>query len=139
MTARIAADVLVALHMAFVIFVVAGGIAVVRWPALAWAHVPAVAWGAYAELTASICPLTPLENTLRRAAGESGYSGSFVEHYVLPVLYPAGLTAGDQRWIGLAVIAINVLAYAIVVVRARRRRRARPRMHLSEPFAQRPE
>lgn len=123
MTARIAADLLVALHMAFVLFVVAGGLLVVGRPVLAWLHVPAVAWGAYAELTATVCPLTPLENALRRSAGDSGYAGSFVERYVMPVLYPAGLTPLDQRWIGALVIAINVIAYAFVFLRVRRQRR----------------
>ncbi len=139
MTARIAADLVVALHMAFVVFVVAGGLLVIRRPALAWLHLPAVAWGAYAELTATVCPLTPLENALRRAAGDSGYAGSFVDRYVIPLLYPAGLTPIDQRWIGALVIAINVAAYAVVVLRVRQQRRAANRMKLSRPLAQRME
>jgi hypothetical protein len=139
MTARIAADLIVALHMAFVIFVVAGGFLAIRYPALAWLHLPAVAWGAYAELTATVCPLTPLENTLRERAGDAGYAGSFVERYVMPILYPAGLTPIDQRWIGVLVIAINAAAYAFVLVRIRQRRRAPNRMKPSRALAQRME
>lgn len=137
MSARVAADVLVAIHIAFVVFVVVGGLAVVRHPVLAWAHVPAVVWGGYAELTASVCPLTPLENTLRRSAGEAGYTGSFVEHYLLPILYPASLTPVGQRWIGAAVIAINVVAYAWVIARMRRRRQAPHTMKTTQTLAQR--
>ena len=139
MTARIAADLVVALHMAFVVFVVAGGLLVMRRPALAWLHLPAVAWGAYAELTATVCPLTPLENALRHAAGDAGYAGSFVERYLMPLLYPAGLTPIDQRWIGALVIAINVIAYALVLARLRQRRRAPNRMKPPTSLGQRME
>lgn len=126
MSARVAADIVVAVHLAFVVFVVLGGVLTWRNPALAWLHLPAAAWGAYAELTATVCPLTPLENTLRESAGASGYSGSFVEHYVMPLLYPVGLTPSDQSWLGAFVIGINVVVYAITIVRARRRRDSPP-------------
>jgi len=139
MTSRVAADVLVALHMAFVIFVAAGGLLVIRWPALAWLHVPAVAWGAYAELTATVCPLTPLENVLRRAAGDAGYEGSFIDRYVMPVLYPSGLTPLDQQAIGVAVIAINVVAYAIVLRNVHRRQRGPNRLLPSRSLVRRVE
>jgi len=132
MTARIAADLVVLLHIAFVLFVVAGGLLVIRFPTIAWVHLPAVAWGAYAELTATICPLTPLENALRARAGQSGYSESFVEHYLMPILYPAGLTALDQRWLGAFVIAVNVIAYAVVLVRMHRRRHAPNRIEVPQ-------
>jgi len=122
--ARLGADAVVLLHLAFVVFVVAGGFLVLRHPMLAWLHVPAAAWGAYAELTATMCPLTPLENALRRRAGLEGYEGGFIEHYLLPLLYPAGLDAADQRLLGFAVVAINVVAYALVVRRYRRRARS---------------
>lgn len=135
MTARVAADVLVGLHLAFVVFVVAGGLLVVRRPAFAWLHLPAVAWGAYAELTATLCPLTPLENAWRRAAGQAGYDGSFVDRYVMPLLYPTGLTPLDQRWIGVAVIVVNVVAYAFVLPSVRQRRRSTTRMAPSGPLA----
>ena len=138
MTARMGAELVVALHMAFVIFVVAGGFLAIRHPVLAWVHLPAVAWGAYAELTATVCPLTPLENALRRSAGEAGYTGSFVERYVVPLLYPDGLTPIDQRWIGIAVIAINVVAYGVALRRARERH-ASNRMTPSRSLARHPE
>lgn len=137
MIARIAADLVVLLHVAFVVFVVVGALLVVRYPAVAWAHVPAAVWGAYAELTATICPLTPLENALRTTAGQSGYSGGFVEHYLMPILYPAGLTPLDQRWIGALVITINVIAYAAVLVRRHRRRHAPHRMQGPQRLAPR--
>ena len=131
MIARLAADAVVALHLAFVVFVVLGGMLAWRNPMLAWLHLPAALWGAYAELTATVCPLTPLENALRASAGAAGYSGSFVEHYVMPLLYPVGLTPGDQRWLGALVIGINVVVYAIAFVVARRRRGLPQRMKTS--------
>lgn len=122
MSARIAADLLVLVHLGFVAFVVAGGFLAIRWPRLAWLHVPAALWGAWVELTATICPLTPLENAMRRRAGETGYEGGFIEHYLMPILYPAGLTPERQRWLGALVVAINLAAYALAIRRARRRR-----------------
>src|SRR5262245_27620488 len=101
---RLAADALVALHMGFVVFVSSGGLLVRRWPRLAWLHLPAVAWGAWIELSAGTCPLTPLENRLRDAGGELGYSTSFIEQYVMPVLYPAALTPAIQAWLGALVL-----------------------------------
>jgi hypothetical protein len=120
-SSRLAADLVVVLHFAFVVFVVLGGMLAWRHPAFAWLHLPAAAWGAYAELTATVCPLTPLENALRESAGASGYTGSFVEHYLMPLLYPVGLTSADQRWLGALVIGINLVVYLIAFVRARRR------------------
>ncbi len=116
---RLLADALVALHLGFVLFVVVGGFLAVGWPRLAWAHVPAALWGAGIELAGGICPLTPLENRLRRVAGDSGYSGGFIEHYVLPVLYPDELTRGIQITLGLMVLGLNVAAYAWLVARRR--------------------
>ena len=83
----------------------------------------AALWAAWVELTATICPLTPLENALRRRAGEAGYPGGFVEHYVMPILYPVGLTPGVQAWLGAFVVVLNAAIYAIAVLRWRRRRR----------------
>jgi hypothetical protein len=117
---RIAADAVALLHGAFVAFVVLGGFAAWRWRRLVWLHVPAAAWGAIVELMAWPCPLTPLEQSLRRAAGESGYSGGFTEHYLLPLLYPPGLTAPTQLALGLFVIAVNALAYGVLLSRRRR-------------------
>lgn len=124
MTARALADAVVALHLAFIVFVVAGGALALHRPRWAALHLPAVAWAAFTELTGTLCPLTPLENTLRRAAGEAGYPGGFIEHYVIPLIYPAGLTPGIQVWIGIGVVAFNVIVYALLW-RAWRHRRAR--------------
>lgn len=124
---RLVADIIVVVHLAFVAFVVAGGLLVLRRPRLAWLHLPAVAWGAYAELTAMVCPLTPLENHFRHRAGTGGgggggYVGGFVEHYVMPVLYPAGLTPEHQVWLGVLVVGLNAVVYGALLVHARRRR-----------------
>ena len=115
----IAADLLVVVHLGFVAFVVLGGFAVPRWPRLAWAHLPAVAWGVGIELTGAICPLTPLELWLRIEAGAAGYDGDFIAHYLLPVLYPAGLTRGAQFLLGALACGINVAAYGRWVYRLR--------------------
>jgi len=114
------ADVVVLLHAGFVLFVVLGGLLVLRWPRTAWLHVPAAVWGTWIEFAGWICPLTPLENRLRARAGESGYATSFVEHYVVPVLYPAALTRELQWILGGLVVAINALVYLVVLRRARR-------------------
>jgi hypothetical protein len=117
-----AADALVLLHTGFVLFVVLGGL-LVRWrQRIAWAHLAALAWGAGIEIAGGICPLTPLENQLRRRGGQAGYGGGFVEHYLLPALYPEGLTHHAQIVLGLGVLAFNAGIYAAVVRRARRER-----------------
>src|SRR5687768_10996929 len=103
----ILADLLVALHLAFVVFVVAGGLLALRWPKAAWLHLPAAVWGAVVEITGWICPLTPLENVLRRRAGLEVYTGDFVGRYLLPVLYPEGLTREIQLLLGAAVVLLN--------------------------------
>lgn len=111
---RLLADLVVLIHFGFVLFVVLGGLLALRWPRAAWVHLPAALWGAGIEFAAGICPLTPLENHLRRLGGESGYSGGFVEHYVLPVLYPDGLTRGVQLALGTFVLLLNIVVYTIV-------------------------
>jgi len=120
-TYRVLADVVVTVHFAFVLFVVAGALLVARWPRLAWVHLPAALWGAGIEFTGSICPLTPLENHFRRLAGEEGYPGGFVEHYLLPVLYPGGLTRGVQIVLGIVVVVLNLGIYGWLFARRRRR------------------
>ncbi len=105
------ADLVLALHAAFVLFVVFGGLLALRWRWLAWLHLPAAAWGAWVSLAGWICPLTPLENRLRRLAGAEGYEGSFLEHYVVPVLYPAGLTREVQIALGVGVLLLNGVVY----------------------------
>jgi hypothetical protein len=118
---RLGADAVLLLHFGFVLFVVLGGLLALRWPRAAWVHLPAAVWGAGIELLAGICPLTPLENRLRRLGGEAGYPGGFVEHYVVGTLYPGALTRGMQLGLGLAVVAVNVAVYAWAWRRARRR------------------
>jgi hypothetical protein len=120
MHARIAADIVVSIHLAFIVFVVCGGLLVLRWPRLAWVHLPAAVWGVAIEFGGWICPLTPLENTLRRAAGDEGYAGSFIERYVVPVVYPAGLDREAQFILGGLVLAVNVALYAAVIVKRAR-------------------
>src|SRR6266704_801758 len=115
-----AADVVVIVHAAFVVFVVAGGFLVLRWRRVAWLHVPAATWGVLIELTGWICPLTPLENALRARAGETQYGGGFIEHYLLPMLYPPRLTIRVQWALAAFAFAINVVAYTLVIVRWRR-------------------
>lgn len=115
----ILADLLVALHLGFVLFVVLGGLLVHRHGWVAWLHIPAAAWGALIEFNRWICPLTPLEQRLRRCAGQGGYSGGFIEQYLLPLLYPGGLTPGLQRLLGITVVAVNAVAYGTVLWRRR--------------------
>ena len=118
---KLAADFVFLIHLAFVGFVVLGGFAVWKFPRLAWLHLPAVAWGAAIEFMGWICPLTPWEQSLRRLAGENGYSGGFVEHYLVPLLYPEQLTRADQVLLGVLVLALNVTAYALILRRHRGR------------------
>lgn len=108
------ADLVVALHFLFVLFVVLGGLLVLRWPKVAYLHLPTAVYGAAIEFFGWICPLTPLENSLRQQAGERGYSGGFVEHYLLPLLYPSALTRNIQLLLGLLVIVVNLLIYLYV-------------------------
>ena len=117
------ADGVVLLHLAFVGFALLGGLFVLRWPRLGWIHLPAVVWGAWVELAGWICPLTPLENRLRILAGGTGYHGGFVEHYVVPALYPPELTRDLQMLFGGIVVVMNICIYAIVWHRHRRSRR----------------
>jgi hypothetical protein len=105
------ADVLLVIHAAFVLFVMAGGLLVLRWPRLAWAHLPAAVWGAIVEFAGYVCPLTPVEKAWRRAAGGQAYAGGFLEHYVTAALYPAGLTREVQVVLGAAVVVVNCWVY----------------------------
>lgn len=113
------ADVVVGLHFSFVLFVVLGGLLVLRWPRVAYLHIPAAIWGVAIELAGWICPLTPLENSLRRQAGSGGYSGGFIEHYILPLLYPSAMSRGLQLLLGFLVIAVNLTIYRYVLSRSR--------------------
>jgi hypothetical protein len=105
------ADLILCMHAGFVLFVIFGGLLVLRWRWIAWLHLPAAAWGAIVEFSGWVCPLTPLENWLREQAGETGYRSDFVAYYLLPVLYPDDLTRDVQLMLGTAVLAINVLVY----------------------------
>lgn len=114
------ADIVLVAHLAFVVFVVLGGLLVFRWPRVAWLHIPCALWGGLVEMFGWLCPLTPLEVALRRAAGEGGYRGGFLEYYLEPLLYPPGLSRGWQVGLGLFVITLNAVIYLTVW----RRRRA---------------
>jgi hypothetical protein len=105
------ANALVLLHLAFILFVVGGGLLVAWKRKIAWVHLPAAVWGALIEFMGWICPLTPLENHFRRLSGASGYEGGFIEHYLLPLIYPETLTAATQYVLGGSVLAINFLIY----------------------------
>lgn len=122
------ADAVLVAHLLFIAFVVGGAAMLVRWPGLAVLHLPAALWGAYAALAGRVCPLTPLENRLRESAGQAGYEGGFVGHYLLPLIYPGALTREIQVGLGVVVVLVNVLLYAFVVCRhrTRRGRTARP-------------
>ena len=115
------ADVTVVFHLAFVVFVLFGGLLVVRRPRVAWLHVPAVAWGAWIEFAGWLCPLTPLENWLRTLGGAAAYDSSFVEHYLLPLLYPASLSAQRLWVLGGIVLLVNAVVYLVVLRRYSRR------------------
>ena len=115
------ADGVVVVHALFVLFVVLGGLLVLRNPRIAWIHVAAAVWGVAIEYLGWICPLTPLEIWLRTRAGLVRYSGGFIEHYLELVLYPLGLTRHIQFVLGTLALVINILAYALVLVRRRRR------------------
>ncbi len=116
------ADGVLLLHLAFILFVLLGALLAWRWRWVAWVHLPAVAWAVLLEFFGWLCPLTPLEVRLRTVAGEGGYAGGFIDHYLVPLIYPAGLTPGIQAWIGAGVLLLNVGLYAGLVWRRGRRR-----------------
>ena len=127
---RALAGAVVVLHLGFVLFVMLGGLAVRRWPRLVWAHLPAVAWGIWIEASGRICPLTPLENHLRELGSEAGYQGGFVEHYLLPALYPEALTRSVQWSLAALVLAVNAFAYCqLLRLQRLHRSRCRHRCH----------
>lgn len=121
------ADLVVIVHAAFVVFVVSGGLLALRWPRVAWAHFPAFVWGSWIELSGAICPLTPLEQHWRQLAGQAGYTGGFIEHYLEPILYPVGLTRSVQVWLGIAALGGNAVVYVVLWTRRVRRARSRGR------------
>ncbi|MEB0042373.1 MULTISPECIES: DUF2784 domain-containing protein [unclassified Pseudomonas] len=121
---RLAADAVVVLHLLFIAFVVIGGVLIIRWRWLMALHLPAVVWGAVVEFFHLYCPLTPLENALRLRAGEQGYNGDFIEHYLIPLIYPVGLTPQTQLWLGAVVVVINAAVYVGLLSACLSRRKA---------------
>jgi hypothetical protein len=117
---RVLADAVVVIHLAFAVFAVIGGALVLRWRRYAWIHVPVALWAIVIECMGWVCPLTPLENRFRQKAGTIGYETGFIEHYILPVLYPTGLTRGTQIALGLFVLVVNLGIYGWVVYRIRK-------------------
>lgn len=109
-----AATAVAVLHLAFILFVLLGGLLVLRWPKLAWVHLPAAVWGVLIEFCGWWCPLTKWENQLLRAAGRAGYDTGFVAHYIMPIIYPPGLTRGMEIAIGIIVLIVNVGVYVRV-------------------------
>ena len=105
------ADLVVLLHLTFVIFAISGALLIFKWRWIIFLHLPAFFWAVYIEITGAVCPLTPLENALRSNSGTSGYSGGFIEYYVVPVLYPAGLTKEIQLLLGITLLVINMIIY----------------------------
>jgi hypothetical protein len=105
------ADLVLIVHLAFVVFVLCGGLLVLRWRWIAWLHLPAIAWGAFVEFSGWICPLTPLENWLRAQGGETAYRSDFIAQYLLPVLYPGDLTRDLQLLLGTVVVILNTAVY----------------------------
>ncbi|MDJ0655985.1 MAG: DUF2784 domain-containing protein [Xanthomonadales bacterium] len=116
---RVGADLVVVLHLLFVLYVVAGALFCLKWPRAWLVHLPAAVWGVLVELNQWICPLTTAEQGLRKLANQSGYSGSFVDHYLVPILYPPGLTARTQIALGVVVVLVNLLLYGLVILKRR--------------------
>jgi len=123
---RLLADLLVVLHLAFAAFVTFGGFLAWKWRWPIFVHPPALAWGFWMETSGHICPLTPLENHLRTLAGEAGYPGGFLDHYVIPILYPPGLTRADQWVLAALLLAITIVAYGALLRPHRHLRRKVP-------------
>lgn len=122
MLVKISADLLVLLHFAFIVFVVLGGFLVLKWVKVAILHIPCALWGAFIEFSGWICPLTPLEHSLREAAGVTAYSGGFIDHYIMPIVYPTGLTREIQIVLGVIVLIINLCVYGLVIYKRSKRK-----------------
>lgn len=134
---RAAADLVLLTHLAFVILVVAGALLVFRYRWFVCIHLPAAIWGAFVESSGRICPLTTLENALRIRAGQAGYANSFVEYYILPLVYPAGLSRNIQWWLAVLVVAINTLLYTWILLHNRRRGGAQTKtVHIQDENSQ---
>lgn len=116
---KLLADAIVVTHFLFIVFVISGGLLVIRWPQTAFVHLPAAVWGALVEILGWVCPLTPLENHFRLLAGGSSYSGDFILRYLVPIIYPAYLTVTIQQILGALVILVNIIFYAIAIWKVR--------------------
>lgn len=114
---RLLADLTLLAHFAFIIFVLLGGLLVLKWPQVAWLHIPAALWGALTEFFSLPCPLTPLEKHFQRLAGDTPYEGDFIARYLLPLIYPAGLTPTVQIVLGAIVVALNIVIYGWLLAR----------------------
>jgi hypothetical protein len=123
MSYRIAADIIMLLHMLFTLFVMFGSLLALykRW--IVWLHIPVVLWGVAIAVIGWICPLTPLENAIRIAAGQEGYSGGFVEHYLITIIYPDGLTRRGQLILAGLIIVVNILLYGFVLRKKRAKKK----------------
>ena len=121
---RVLADVVLVIHLLFIVFVVVGGLLVLRWRWVAWLHLPAVAWGAAIEFRNGVCPLTPLEKFFRDRGGQATYEHGFIENYLLPIVYPAGMTREIQLGLGIGALVLNLAIYGICIrlLRSRRKR-----------------
>jgi hypothetical protein len=117
---KLLADFTVGVHFLFIVFVVCGGLLVIRWPYVAFMHIPAAIWGAALELFGWICPLTPLENHFLNLSGENTYTGDFIVRHLIPLIYPENLTINIQHFLGAAVIFVNVIFYTIAIRKYRR-------------------
>ena len=125
MIAGLAADIIVLVHLGFIMFVALGGLLVIKWQKMAFLHLPCALWGVLIAFGGWICPLTPLEMHFRQVTGQAGYAGRFVDQYVMPIGYPAGLTRGMQIAFGVAILTVNLLVYTRVLVNLNRRRNGR--------------
>jgi Protein of Unknown function (DUF2784) len=119
-------NIVLVLHFGFVLFVLFGGLLILKWPKVIWLHLPAVSWGAVIEFTGWICPLTPLEHWLRTRGGESSPAGDFVARYLLSILYPEALTNNIQVMLGVLVLLVNLAVYGCLWQRNHRRHRSTP-------------
>jgi len=123
MIAGLTADIIVLVHLAFIVFAALGGFLVNKWPKIAFLHLPCAVWGVLIAFGGWICPLTPLEMHFRQMAGQAGYGGGFIDHYVMPIIYPAGLTRGMQIAFGVLILAVNLWVYGRLLVNLTQRRK----------------
>ena len=115
------ADLLVVFHLVFILYVIAGALLIFKWPKTLWLHLPACFWGVTVEFTGWSCPLTPWEIQLRRLAGEEGYTGSFIEQYLIPIIYPIGLTREVQMVLGGTVLIVNLSLYTLILIKEKKK------------------